>query len=791
MRNKTFKVFLRKFFIVALALFWLAGAIPAYASTAGTNTNTGAGTGTGTTSTNPDNLPYAGNSSQTGVMGALGMPTDQPQRTDPAGNVIDKNTNTPLGPNMIVENQVLQLAAAGLDYNSDPYDIYDKAIEDMTVAGVSIPVPNFANPLLNTGSSVQADWFDVPKAMTAADIQGVGHDDVITAALPSIDKNTCKLEIIVTDDNGGSPLTGSAVLVPSLTKPVMYGDQYQYPIEAAAGDFNHDGKDEIAITVGNTLYFVSLTATVSSSSLNVTASILSQATFDSSNEIAQVSNTSSDWSAMDLVAADTNGDNYKDLLVTTGSSNGGKDGNIPKLLIYSDTTNAALPTADIPLQEGGNGGPIFQSPNVAVGNVFSAAEKDIIIAGWTETGGKSSSAPSLTYIDYHPDTQQYDSTLDNPTFDLSSPNVKSCLAGLAIASLDGQDGNPQYVVFGDQVFQYDASSQKFVDQKDVDDIGATYSRYMVNIVAGNFDGNTTGKEQVALLYTDHSTYPNIHVDRTDLTWLTMPTAGTIATSKNGVSSGNYPAIAAPDVFDNGIKLVYDKAEFTFSDPTVIAVLAASPYYSELNYPSASGSTGFGTGQGSESETSNGIEASVGVSFGIKQDINVIVNIGEVDFETELDASFTNTWSQSESIDKSISYSNSNGSIGSAANSVVVESTPYDIYYYKAYDAADPQGTEVSIQVPYTPETSIEPLDYYNNAIKQYNIANAPVVGNQVLGGITVGDPGPIPAAPASFPTSAPHLCWRGAALLGPASATTRRRSPSRLQPRPALPSRLR
>ena len=742
-----------KFKIISVSLFILmAVSVPfngmVQTVSAATNETSAAPTATSPKSTDLQTNNSEEAQKQKDGLQALGLSTEQPSRTDAAGKVIDKNTNNPLGNNSLGLNRTMQLATAGIGNNAEElYDIYNKPIGS---GGVDFSKPLLGkDTLLGNQANDTSNWRRAQKAMTSADINGSGKDSIVTAAIPTIDGSNVKLELIVTDYNdGGKPIEKELVLLNSIPKPASYTDWLQVPIHVTAGDYDHNGKDEIAVVVDRTLYICKITESGS----DLSANIISQTTFDEQSVISKIPNN--DTPRIDVKSGDADGDGFKELLVTTGSSNGGAI-YTPKLLIYQGA-DATKPVANIELKSSNSS--IYRAASIAVGDVFGEGQNVIAIAG-----DMRNAAWQFTTIYYHPGTQTYDTTLSNKFYTLSVPKVIGELKTLNCVSLETPvPGKGQFLVFGDVIFRYDSNANNgkgdFVRRNVVNTIygggnitnvnyGSGDNTFILDTIVGNFDGNTEGKEQIIMLhYNNWWSGPGWEY----ITWCNEDSNGNIVANIGKLiwhgGQYNYPAICAPDVYDNGIRLVYDHSEFTFSDPTVIAVLGATPYYKELTDKyEALGNVGttFGTEDTTENSESKGVTAKVGVSFGYSSETSVFgQKVSEIEFEAKVENSFSHAWSSSKSTSKSISFTNYYSD-----DSVVVTTVPYDIYYYKMYDKDHPEGVEININVPYAPETSIMSLTRYNSIAK--GIKNAPVVGPEVLKH-TVGDPRSYPRSEAGL-----------------------------------------
>lgn len=717
------------------------------------------------TVTNANDLTQS--STATANVVSLGFSGNQSTMTDATGATVNKNTTNPLGASSVNLYQTLQLAVAGTDKN-DLHNIWDDPI--LNSATENKTALNSTIDILTKDNS--CDWAKSPKDMVAADINGTGKDFVVTAALVSVDKTHADLDVIIEND---SINYAEQTLISSLTKPSNYSDNTESPIHITAGDYDHDGKDEIAIVVVTTLYIYKISQSTLKIGMatipTIVSTLISKTDFSQSN-FSKLLVPADGTARIDLESADTDGDGYPELLVTLGTSNGYINSN---LLIYHGT-DTTKPVAQIQLSTAD--GPLLCA-NVTVGDVYGTGQNTIVVAGVSipvgayEYSADISGKPIISTINYDASTNTYDTSatfLTNKAFyldDYQQNYVASDLKGLKCLSFSTpSDGDPQIVVYGDVFFKYSAAANKnaggFVKCSvsnarsfDSTDDSLSYGKskfYVKKILVGDFDGNTKKQQQVIILDYDSEDGTSFgHItEYSDPNNLLVTDggkkdgSGLIVSSYMKVSNVDYASICAPDVFLNGERLVYDnQSEFTFSDPTIIAVLGASPSYNELIPYYANGygnaETTYGLENATENETSKQVTTSVGASIGFESSQDVFgVQIASEEFEDSVEDSFSKTWSKSTSISTSNSFTGYN-----TQDSVVVSVVPYDIYYYKEYDSIHPNGVEISINVPYAPEMNIMSLTTYNSAAK--NITNAPIVSSAVLNH-TVGDPRTYPSS---------------------------------------------
>jgi hypothetical protein len=284
----------------------------------------------------------------------LGLPTDQPSRLSPSGKEIDKNQN-PLGPDLLVTNRIYSLAYSnsGVQY--------------------VCPSPVNAGGKINTSRRVAdttSDAFDAfpaaNRAVAAADVDGDGTQELVTVGLVSAGLFNYNLQLFVENYNS---LTGSWNKKEATSSAIYtVAESIRYPgikgynndsLKIATGDFDRDGKDEVAIAADKTIY-------------------LCKADMSS---FQKISNRTYEDSIMDLEAKDANGDGFVELLVVKklGST-------APKLFIYSGN-NLASSSHSINLEYTYKVfTTYFESASVDVGDIFGEGRKKIVIAGKSGSG---------------------------------------------------------------------------------------------------------------------------------------------------------------------------------------------------------------------------------------------------------------------------------------------------------------------------------------------------------------------------------------------------------------------
>lgn len=287
--------------------------------------------------------------------------------------------------------------------------------------------------------------------------------------------------------------------------------------------------------------------------------------------------------------------------------------------------------------------------------------------------------------------------------------------------------------------------------------------FTAQVAAGNFDGNTAGREQFAYVLAfkentqrDYATYMGIvggcefgDVVETVGGQKTVTDYGEIVgygcSDIRGNSGDNVDSesdttaskclynrgdhwtsdsdkclntvICAVDYDDDGLLGRFSKHGFITTDPSPVAVLQVSPYFDSLYKAGAYGDEGnnagtsYTVGCSFEKTTSKGNNVSFGVGFAGELQV--------ANFKASVEAGYSLDWS--ETFEKSVSKEYSE-SFTVSQDSVVITIVPVNVYSYDIYDPATGtyKADAYSVTVPSKPVYKIMSIDEYNSAVDEYN-----------------------------------------------------------------------
>lgn len=692
------------------------------------------------------------NEEQAAPVEALGFSTDQPERYTPGGQLVDR-TKSPFGVNKVTKYGVNQLMVnlnlqnslyeASFPLGSTFRDAKQSLIQDIQDNGTPVLDLN------NIGERVSV----------AADTDGDGKDEVVNVFLAS---GKVGLSITQYVDNTAPGYTKKAVTktypnvrwdtgIFSNTMPSL-NDKYRF-MYAVSGDFDHDGKDEVAIGYRDSIVLCRITTTeltiLSSLQLNNNS-----ANYRAMAENGNFSGRFKNRTVNGMLAADLDDDGFKELFVTAGSSyvskatedtdediNDYEKGDRSYLMIFRYTTDVSTlsePTVELTASAGENA-VYIDNPGMDIGDIFGDGEKELVIGGRL-FGRKDNNNVGLIALHYDPESDSYQTGLkDNRLYTFVSDEFKAVQNKLGVKCVNFDPAAfMSFVVFGGFIYKYNPETDAFDKQiinstnssglkvnseaKSKNNLTNTNvskdKTYILDMVAGNFNeltleniGKDTSEQLVVLHHNEWYDSRRIYVTTVSMTdGVLYADMRQVANNKN---NGYYFSICAPDIYDRGLQMEFlpGESEFIFSDPVVVSVLAATPYYEELmdEYEAiGNAKTLFGTEKSKSSSQSHGLSVSASFICGYEFSLNLFYgNISQAAWELEVSNEFTATFENYSSVTKSILYENYYNQ-----NAVIVSAIPYDCYYFQVTNTETGASEKTMIMVPFSPVTRIMSFSAY-------------------------------------------------------------------------------
>ena len=329
----------------------------------------------------------------------------------------------------------------------------------------------------------------------------------------------------------------------------------------------------------------------------------------------------------------------------------------------------------------------------------------------------------------------YDDNLTSSVNSGSSPSGAEIytVPSVGLVRLYGTGNQQPYLFVNGEFFTY--SSDTSFEQSTAKSLGLGNAKVRQPII-GNFDGNAEGREQILVACTDSN---GLRIMGMGI----FKSGGT----KNCFWRCNADALGrtvltAPDAdTDDGLVVRYTGKDYEYTNPEVMAVLLASPYFEDLldEYENV-GATGFGTSKGTEHAASSTATNSVGAYVSFEQDISLfgLIDIASFEFETAYNYEWSQTNETSTSYTTSISFET-----GSGSNQVVLICTPAIVYHY------DVLGTDGKVITTNDVTVAQKPC-YITIPVEDYN-ASARRLGNPVIDNSSVMDV--VPGQPLTYPST--------------------------------------
>jgi hypothetical protein len=590
----------------------------------------------------------------------LGLETHlQDLPTDSDGNLLKGN---PLGRNIGILNPIKEIFFMGVNLTDKNNVLYD----------------DFYNDLENDWKelfTVKSKGFDKSehKNCIGADIDGDGFEEIVIVYYVANQQN---LQYKVIDRKGQYNLIEGTI-----ANSVVIKENARLSI--AKGDINKDSKEEVVIGFDKLYYLV----------------------FD---EYAKLfgQKTKKNMQPYDIAVGDLNNDGYGEIVATYDE--------FLEILGHSPSEETAFFK---PLYKGAivNDSASFgwykysNKVSVAIGDVDNDGNNDIVFHGRIAYEGFNGYRvmAAHTNSEYIPEWLDfYYTTIHNPDDDDWNT------FGRTLAVLD-YDGDGKFEIFAHRyLFKYEKGGPDGKNAKKLrtDFPWENYKRSAPKVLAtGDVDGDKR----------DDIVYVNFNHD--------LKVVGLIECDEGSCRNdykrqsdrpkgfGEYGVCLANVDDDSPIIKYTGEHEVLFSEPLVLAVMAAPPHYREIKQDKCGGTT-YGKGQGITATTT----ASTGFSFGWSVGVEIedrIVTQSKFAFEIENKMSFDKYWKHSKTITKSAYRSSAWDQ-----DAVIFTAVPFDVYYYEILavgldypDERIEKGDYLTISVPRKPTIlKLSRKDYNDN-----------------------------------------------------------------------------
>lgn len=492
---------------------------------------------------------------------------------------------------------------------------------------------------------------------------------------------------------------------------IIWNWEYDAMFDIAAGDMDGDGYDEIAVYTANQVYVYSYKN-----------NILSKYT---EREVTHMGSSNGDPKykklstvVVTLAFGDLNADDKDELVIAES---------MPYDSLYVDKGTVGIYALDgkkldnkwsTDLKDGDK---LIRYANVATGDIDGNYKDELVIAGYYSDNNRTATCKkdkfyykivkfeNNAYTDsgWGQANQEIDllqRVVDN-SYQLIPPVSLTCAATQGVGYAEQVFlGGCLYTVNSDNSLKYLTRISTNREYKKDDGKKANKEEiFVVNVVAGNFNGNRYGQEQIIYAF-------GMKHDDSDRYWYDIgyinkkATGDTDATSSSGYWYGQeqvmnfessynrdsnkrraslYLSLAAVDCDNDSTLMRYKGQEVTWTKPEVLTILQSAPYFQDLEDTRGyinQGQTGYGKGQGSGSSATAGTSLSVGTYVSFEQDFSVFgVKIASIQAEAQTKHSFNYGYEHNQTVETEVNYSGSAGD-----DYAVVYAVPYMEYQYETW-----------------------------------------------------------------------------------------------------------
>jgi hypothetical protein len=249
------------------------------------------------------------------------------------------------------------------------------------------------------------------------------------------------------------------------------------------------------------------------------------------------------------------------------------------------------------------------------------------------------------------------------------------------------------------------------------DPGQTLGVASMEMIAADVTGD--GRENVLLYHQNRNTMPvwgisaipSIGVNG----WAQLSEVAMPGTSN---SQGTARPIVLPaNVDEDGPVLKYGAGsyELVFTEPLIIAAMAAPPCQAGIEQNTGACVTRFGQGTSTTVDASLTVTVKASVTAGLEAGLNVPI-LGEIGSArvTQTVTAAASAWAGTAyTVEKTVTYTS-----GSLEDAVVFTSIPYDVYRYDIVSHPDPEfvGKLIVVRIPREPVTMIAERGFFNDAL---------------------------------------------------------------------------
>lgn len=682
---------------------------------------------------------------------ALGIDTSQTARRAPDGSMLDGDS-APLGASAAYgepeafssesgANATMELVMARNFFDSDSFVVEEIVGAQVTPGGdIDLGSESVLSDLSADNGWVEpvygdGNQFQTLRDIAAGDLDGDGFDEI---AAVYVDQSDGVLKLRVFEDDAAAYSATTSSLAPGAdvrsVKLIALDDDGDGVATLLVAVSYDDGVDLVPIVDSSGGYGLDEAGTTS----------LPQELADSTMYVR-------------LAAGQLDYDNGIELAVVVNEAAGDASATtgLATLYVFDDASAGRAQLKAQSVQANVAGVVTAEAADVAVDDIDGDGLAEVVLAGATNLAWHCDDEFSALLVAYDDATNDFGQlgAAEEALFYNNCPAFNSWKRWFVFVATPDLDGDGVSEIAANQlIFEDFATAAPFTPIEDValqasaflddnPDPGQYLSVATTALLAADVTGD--GREDL-MVY---------HQNRTEMPVWGLSAISTIGPGANGwaqlstiATPGQHnsqetarPLLVAANVDTDGPVLKYGEGSYqlVFTEPILIAALAAAPCQTGIAQNVSACVTKFGQGTSQTVDASLTVTIKASVFAGIEASVNVPF-IGDVGVNTKSTVTATaSAWAGSAyTVEKTITYST-----GSLEDGVVFTSIPYDVYRYDIVSHPEPDlvGKQVVIRVPREPITMIAEREFFNQALE----ANSVQIGTNVFD----HDPGDVASYP--------------------------------------------
>jgi hypothetical protein len=581
------------------------------------------------------------------------------------------------------------------------------------------------------------------RAATAGDVDGDGLDELLVVSHTAGDAAV----VLRTIQDQPSQWT--------MADPVEVSSAVPASLALAAGDFDGDGSADVVVAVGTAADVQLVFLAEASGTMALTG-----------KTITLTPVTASPALEVGLAAGNLDHDRAQELAVVVNErfQAGASDSGTSRYWVYDDARTGFAARRQAQRVSATVGGAVRSAlvASVAVGDVDGDNVGEVVLGGLTsfDPGGTCAYAYlllALDGLDASPSLASLGASYQRDLFPAGSDCTALRMRTLHLLAFD-RDGDGADEIQANQLSYEDFRQradpgippEPWTTLTQVDPAAATSTLHELfggsgSTYAGEFSratsafaaGDVTRDERADLVvYSQLAAAPAVRVHAIS----TPPASADPETWREAISipaaaspaEPLWPILVAANVDHDSMAIRFSQAErrVVFTEPIVIAALAAPPCATDLGQDLDACRTSFGIASSTTTEAEQTWNVTAGVAVGATGGVNVF----GIKFETEVTATIKGSYAKKSSSSYTLTKTVTN-TTGPLEDAVIFTSIPYDQFTYRILSHWNPEyiGTEVVVSLPRAPIETMVERSFFNANVPAGSIQIDDSVFQHVLG----------------------------------------------------------